>query len=160
MERVYIKKLHKDAIIPTKQTKHSSGFDMYVLDALTPAMVGKLDYMDDFSHYVIYPQERVLVRTGIAVQMPPFMEGQVRPRSGFALKHGLTIVNSPATIDADYRGDIGVILLNTSDYPLTIKKGDRIAQLVFVPVFDVNFQELDELNESNRGNGGFGHTGV
>ncbi len=101
-----------------------------------------------------------LVPTGIAVAIPEGYEGQVRPRSGLALKNGIGMLNAPGTIDADYRGEIGVILFNFSDIPFTIRRGDRIAQMVFGRVMQATFEKVNELSETKRGAGGFGHTGV
>jgi dUTP pyrophosphatase len=100
-----------------------------------------------------------LVPTGIAVSIPEGYEGQVRPRSGLALKHGIGLLNSPGTIDADYRGEIGIILFNFSDKPFTIHRGDRIAQLVFAKVERALFVKVESLSGTMRGPGGFGHTG-
>ena len=97
--------------------------------------------------------------TGIAVEIPVGYEGQVRPRSGRALKEGLALINSPGTIDADYRGEVKVLLVNLGDQPIVIKPGDRIAQLVIAPVIRAELVEVDELAPSARGPGGFGHTG-
>jgi len=100
-----------------------------------------------------------LVPTGIYIAIPPGYEGQVRPRSGLALKHGLVIVNSPGTIDADYRGEVGVIVGNIGSAPYTIERGSRIAQLVIAPVVRANVELVESLDETARGSGGFGHTG-
>ncbi len=105
------------------------------------------------------PGERALVSTGVRLAIPPGYEGQVRPRSGLALRHGLSIVNAPGTIDADYRGEIRVILINLGDEPVTIRDGDRIAQLVICPVARAELELVDELPPTSRGEGGFGHTG-
>jgi dUTP pyrophosphatase len=92
--------------------------------------------------------------------IPEGHEGQVRPRSGLALKHGIGMLNAPGTIDADYRGEIGIILFNFSDIPFTIKRGDRIAQMVFAKLVHAKLEKVEELSETRRGSGGFGHTGV
>jgi dUTP pyrophosphatase len=105
------------------------------------------------------PMERKLIPTGLFVQIPIGMEGQIRPRSGIALKQGITCLNSPGTIDADYRGEIKVLLINLSTEIQTIAPGERIAQLVFAPVLQVNLIAVNELEETLRGAGGFGHTG-
>ncbi|HTQ24286.1 MAG TPA: dUTP diphosphatase [Candidatus Binataceae bacterium] len=107
----------------------------------------------------IVPMARAAVTTGIAVEIPSGFEGQVRPRSGRALQEGLALINSPGTIDADYRGEIKVLLVNLGEAPITIKPGDRIAQLVIAPVARAELVEVDELESSSRGGGGFGHTG-
>ena len=106
------------------------------------------------------PGERGLVPTGLAIALPPGFEAQVRPRSGLALKHGVTLLNSPGTIDADYRGEIGVVLVNLGQAPFTIERGLRIAQLVVAPVSRVTWVETDALTETARGAGGFGSTGI
>lgn len=107
----------------------------------------------------IQPLERVLVPTGLFFEMPEHIEAQVRPRSGLAIKQGLTCLNTPGTIDADYRGEVKVILINLSNEIQTIQNGDRIAQVVFQLIEKVEFEEVDTLNETERGAGGFGHTG-
>ncbi|HAA34799.1 MAG TPA: dUTP diphosphatase [Firmicutes bacterium] len=107
----------------------------------------------------IKPGEYKLIPTGIALAMPPGYEGQIRPRSGLALNHGITILNSPGTIDADYRGEIKVILINLSNETYMVQRGERIAQLVIHALARVELKLVDELPPSNRGAGGFGHTG-
>ena len=107
----------------------------------------------------IDPLCRVLIPTGIYIELPKGYEAQVRPRSGLALKHGITVLNSPGTIDADFRGEICVILVNLSNIPFTIASGTRIAQLVFSKYEQVELVEVEELNSTERGEGGFGHTG-
>ena len=104
--------------------------------------------------------ERCLIPTGLKIGLPEGFEAQIRPRSGLALKHGITVLNSPGTIDADYRGEIGIILVNLSDKPFTINPGERIAQMVIARHEQAQFIEVDSLSESERGEGGFGHTGV
>ena len=108
---------------------------------------------------VLEPGERTLIPTGLHLEIPPGYEGQVRPRSGLALKQGLTLVNAPGTIDADYRGDVGIILINLSKEDQRVEPGDRIAQLVFAPLTRAVLVEADELGTSARGTGGFGSTG-
>ena len=109
--------------------------------------------------FTLQPGERALVPTGIALEIPPGYEAQVRPRSGLALRHGIALVNSPGTIDADYRGEIGVILINLGSEPFTVANGERIAQMVFARFERARFVEVEELGDSTRGSGGFGHTG-
>lgn len=106
------------------------------------------------------PGERFMVPTGIAIAMPPGWEAQMRPRSGLAAKHGISCVNAPGTIDADYRGELKVILINHGSDDFTINRGDRIGQMVFAPVYQAVFEEVDELDDTARGSGGFGSTGV
>lgn len=116
------------------------------------------DFPDD--GVIIRPMDRILIKTGLFLEIPEGYEAQVRPRSGLALKYGITIVNSPGTIDSDYRGEIGVILLNTGNKPFTINKGDRIAQLVFNKIERINLINTDELSITKRGSGGYNSTGV
>ncbi len=108
----------------------------------------------------ISPLERVLVKTGLFIELPKGYEAQVRPRSGLAYKKGITVLNSPGTIDSDYRGEIGVILVNLSNETFLIENGERIAQMVIAKHETVNFKEVNELIETTRGSGGFGSTGV
>lgn len=130
--------------LPCYMTEHAAGVDLHAA----------LD-----SGFTLHPGERALVPTGIALEIPPGFEAQVRPRSGLALRHGIALVNSPGTIDADYRGEIGVILINLGSEPFTVNNGERIAQMVFARCQRVEFLEVEELGESGRGAGGFGHTG-
>jgi dUTP pyrophosphatase len=109
---------------------------------------------------VIQPGERVLIPTGLSLALPDGFEAQVRPRSGLALKHGITVLNSPGTVDADYRGDVGVILINLGAEPFTIEPGDRVAQLVIAAYAQVEWTSVEVLPETERGAGGFGHTGT
>lgn len=104
--------------------------------------------------------ERRLIPTGLYVAIPAGYEAQMRPRSGLALKHGITLLNSPGTIDSDYRGEIGVILINLSNVPFKISDGERICQMVIAPYVKVEWNEVDSLDETMRGQGGFGHTGI
>lgn len=108
---------------------------------------------------VLAPLERALVPTGIAIALPPGFEAQVRPRSGVALRLGLTLLNTPGTIDADYRGEIGLIVINLGQEPATIRRGDRLAQMVIARAEKVVWQEVESLDETPRGSGGFGSTG-
>ena len=130
--------------LPHYQSEHAAGVDLYA------AVEGVLH---------IEPGRWALVPTGIAVAIPEGYEGQVRPRSGLALKHGIGMLNGPGTIDADYRGEIGVVLFNFSDRPFPVNRGDRIAQLVFAKVAKAAFRTVNALDETGRGAGGFGHTG-
>lgn len=109
---------------------------------------------------VLRPMERVLVKTGLFLELPQNVECQVRPRSGLALKKGVTVLNAPGTIDADYRGKVGVILINLSTEDFVVEDGERIAQLVFAEYKQINFEEVESLSETTRGAGGFGSTGV
>ncbi len=148
MIKVKVKRLrpNKDENpLPQYMSAQSSGLDLFA---------------DLEQEIVLNPGEWKLIPTGIAIAIPPGYEGQVRPRSGLALRNGVTLLNSPGTIDADYRGEIGVILINFGAQPLTIKKGDRIAQLVIAPVCQVSLECVKELDETERDQGGFGHTGI
>ena len=109
---------------------------------------------------VLQPLEHCLVPTGLHIALPTGYEAQVRPRSGLAFKHGITVLNSPGTIDADYRGEVGVLLVNLSQTPFTINDGERIAQMVIARHEQAEFLPVEQLDESERGEGGFGHTGV
>jgi len=109
--------------------------------------------------FVIQPGQRELIPTGLIIAVPAGYEAQVRPRSGLALRHGITLPNAPGTIDSDYRGEVQVILANQGDQPFTVSRGDRIAQLILAPVAQAEWEETDQLPETSRGAGGFGHTG-
>jgi dUTP pyrophosphatase len=125
----------------------------------TPASAG-LDLRAHLDRPItLAPGARALIPTGLRLEIPAGYEGQVRPRSGLALKQGLTVLNAPGTIDADYRGDVGVILINLSVEQQSIEHGDRIAQLLFAPVTQARWEEVGELGDSHRGTGGFGSTG-
>jgi len=134
-----------DLPLPERATAHASGFD------LRARVSGSL---------VVAVGARALIPTGVAIAVPPGYEAQIRPRSGLALKSGLTLLNSPGTIDADYRGEVGVIVVNHGTDPVTIARGDRIAQMVIQTVPGVDLESVDELPETERGAGGFGHTGI
>ncbi|GFR37674.1 deoxyuridine 5'-triphosphate nucleotidohydrolase [Insulibacter thermoxylanivorax] len=147
MYNVQLKRLpgNEDIHLPQKMSEHASGFDLY---AAVPEPV------------TLQPGERRLIPTGIAIAMPAELEAQIRPRSGLALKHGITCLNTPGTIDADYRGEIKVLLINLGQKPFTIERNERIAQMVFQLVPQVQFELVEELSETIRGEGGFGHTGT
>ena len=130
---------------PTRATPGSAGFDLHA------RVVGELE---------LAPGRRCLVPTGVAVALPPGFEAQVRPRSGLALSRGLTLLNAPGTVDADYRGEIGVVLINLGGEPVRIRRGERIAQLVVQRLPEVRLVEVEDLPASSRGAGGFGHTGA
>jgi dUTP pyrophosphatase len=137
----------KDLPLPTYQTASSAGLDLQA--AIAPQTT-----------LVIEPGSRELVPTGLAIELPEGFEAQIRPRSGLALKKGVTLVNTPGTIDADYRGEIGVIVINHGAEPFEIVRGDRIAQMIVAPVVQARLVEVDDLSSSDRGAGGFGSTGV
>lgn len=124
----------------------------------TPQSAG-MDLRADLAEpLTLVPLQRALVPTGLHIELPQGYECQVRPRSGLALKHGVTVLNTPGTVDADYRGEIGVILINLSNEPFTINPGERIAQMVVAPYSRVEWEIADSLGETERGEGGFGHT--
>lgn len=135
-----------DNAMPCYETANSAGMDLRA-------------YLPD-GELVIKPMQRILVPTGLFMEIPVGYEGQVRPRSGLAIKSGITVLNSPGTIDADYRGEVKVILINLSDTDFVIKSGDRIAQLVIAKHEQPEIAEVQSLSETERGAGGFGHTGV
>jgi dUTP pyrophosphatase len=131
---------------PSYETEGAAGLDLRAaLPEGTPVIIG--------------PLERALIPTGIAIELPDHFEAQIRPRSGLALKHGLTVLNSPGTIDSDYRGEIKVILVNVSDHPVEIQRGERIAQMVIAPVSQVHLVQSSNLTLTKRGARGFGSTG-
>ena len=131
------------------------------LPAYHSADAAGADLMAAVTHDVVLaPGQRALVPTGIALALPRGYEAQVRPRSGLALKHGVTVLNTPGTIDADYRGEVSVILMNLGEDPFTVRRGARIAQLVIAPVTQAAWQAKDTLDETARGAGGFGSTGT
>lgn len=146
MHYVQINRLsgNEDIKLPLKMSELAAGFDLHA--AVEEPVV-------------LAPGERKLIPTGFAIAMPGELEAQIRPRSGLALKHGITCLNSPGTIDADYRGEIKVLLINLGHVPFTIERHERIAQMVFQTVPKVEFVEVEELSDTVRGAGGFGHTG-
>jgi dUTP pyrophosphatase len=144
---VEIKKMpgNEDVPVPQKMSDLASGFDLYA--AVEQPLV-------------LEPGARALIPTGFAMSMPAELEAQIRPRSGLAYKHGITALNSPGTIDADYRGEVKVLLINHGQEPFTIQRNERIAQMVLQVVPQIRLQLVDELSETVRGSGGFGHTGT
>jgi len=144
--QIKIKKLDgfSDLPIPQKMSEYASGYDIYAA-------------VDE--PIILKPGERSLIPTGFSLEMPPRIEAQIRPRSGLALRNGITMVNTPGTIDADYRGHVQIILINLGSEDFIINRGDRIAQLVFMQLPEVSLNEVEEVSSSNRGTGGFGHTG-
>ena len=133
-----------DLPLPSRHTTGSAGFDLASAEP----------------DFVLAPGERRLVATGLAIELPPGIEGQVRPRSGLALRHGITMPNAPGTIDSDYRGELRVILQNGGTEPVAIARGDRIAQVVFARYETPELMDVTELEASTRGAGGFGSTGL
>ena len=144
MVKIFIKKLFKNSELPHYKTLGSSGMDLVA---------------NTNSEIIIAPGERKLIPTGIAVSIPSDYEIQIRPRSGMAAKNGISVLNTPGTIDSDYRGEIKVILINFSKENFKIKKGDRIAQMVLCPVVKAELEEVNELPITLRSDGGFGSTG-
>lgn len=139
-----IRALRDDAVLPRYMSEGAAGLDL----------AAALDQPVELA-----PGARSAIGTGLAMAIPPGFEGQVRPRSGLALKQGLTVLNAPGTIDCDYRGEVKVILINLGEEPVTIESGQRIAQLVIAPVSQVRIETVSTLPESRRGQGGFGSTG-
>lgn len=135
---------NEDVKLPVKMSELAAGFDLHA--AVQEPVV-------------LNPGERKLIPTGFAIAMPAELEAQIRPRSGLAYKHGITCLNAPGTIDADYRGEVKVLLINLGQEPFAIERNERIAQMVFKSVPAVAFTEVDELSDTVRGAGGFGHTG-
>ena len=126
----------------------------------TPQSAG-MDLRANLSEPIVMkPLERRLIPTGLHIALPEGYEAQVRPRSGLALKHGITVLNAPGTVDADYRGEVGVLLINLSEEPFVVNDGERIAQMVIARHEQAEFEVVDELDETERGQGGYGHTGV
>jgi dUTP pyrophosphatase len=137
------------------------GFDALPLPAIQTAGAAGADVCANLATDVLLaPGARALIPTGLAIAVPAGFEVQVRPRSGLALKHGVTVANAPGTVDSDYRGPLGVILINLGDQPFVVRHGDRIAQLVVAPVVQAEFSIVDQLDNTARGEGGFGSTGV
>lgn len=137
------KRIHPDATLPAYAHASDAGMDVRSVEDLT-----------------IPAGRRALVHTGLVMELPLGYEAQVRPRSGLALKHGITVLNTPGTIDAGYRGEVGVILANFGEADFAVKKGDKIAQIVIAPVTQPEIVEVADVNETDRGAGGFGSTGV
>ena len=137
------KRIHPDAVLPAYAHPSDAGMDVRsVADVVIP------------------PGGRALVPTGLVMLLPPMFEAQVRPRSGLALKHGVTVLNTPGTIDSGYRGEVGVILANFGDSDFAVRKGDKVAQIVIAPVTQPEIVETDVVDETDRGTGGFGSTGT
>jgi dUTP pyrophosphatase len=135
---------HSHHELPSYSTIHSAGMDLRA---------------NISESVIIKPFERILIKTGLFIELPEFYEAQIRPRSGLALKHGITVLNTPGTIDADYRGEIGVILINLSNEAFTVNDGERICQMVIARHEKAEWTLVENLNQTERGEGGFGHTG-
>jgi dUTP pyrophosphatase len=142
--RVYLEKINKDVLVPRYMSKNASGLDLY---AAIPKKI------------ILKPLDRKLISTGIRISIPHGYEVQVRPRSGLAWEHGIGVLNSPGTIDSDYRGEVKVILINLSNYPFAVRPNDRIAQMVLGKVRQADLKIVKRLETTERGAGGFGHTG-
>ena len=144
MVKILVKKFDKSVTLPTYKTLGSSGMDLvaYIKKAI-----------------ILNPRKTALIPTGISVAIPKNYEIQIRPRSGLAIKKGITVLNTPGTIDSDYRGEIKIILINLSNKSFVVKSGDRIAQIIVTPVVKVKFKEVKNLPKTARGKGGFGSTG-
>ncbi|MCL2312023.1 MAG: dUTP diphosphatase [Firmicutes bacterium] len=139
MYNVKFKKLSVDAVLPSISYEGDAGLDLSSIDDV-----------------ILKPGERVLIHTGLAIELPPDTEAQIRPRSGYALKNGITVLNSPGTIDQGYRNEIGIILINHGEEKFIIKKGMKVAQLVIKPIYRIVFEEVTELSPSDRGVAGYG----
>ncbi|MDB1932200.1 MAG: dUTP diphosphatase [Clostridium sp.] len=140
--KLKVQKIHNEAIIPNYANQGDAGLDLYSVEEVK-----------------INPSETALIKTGIKIELPPQTEAQVRPRSGLALKHGITVLNTPGTIDEGYRGEVGVVLINHGKETFIVEKGMKIAQMVVKPVWYVEVDEVEELSETERAEGGFGSTG-
>lgn len=138
-----ITKINSDAIVPKYAHHDDSGMDLFSVENITLA-----------------PGDRELVKTGIKIELPPNTEAQIRPRSGLAYKNGITVLNTPGTIDEGYRGEIGIILINHSKNDFEVLKGMKIAQMVIIPILRPQIIETNDLSSSKRGEGGFGSTGI
>ena len=143
MYTLKVKKLNEDAIIPNFAHKGDAGMDLYSIEKV-----------------IIPKNETRLIKTGISIELPHMTEAQVRPRSGLALKHSITVLNSPGTIDEGYRGEIGVILINHGKEDFVVEKHMKIAQMVIKPIYEIHIEEVKDLSDTERCNGGFGSTGM
>lgn len=141
--KMLVEVINDKAQMPTYAREGDAGLDIYSIDNI-----------------VILPGDRKLIHTGIKIQLPPDTEAQIRPRSGLAIKHGITVLNSPGTIDQGYRGEIGIIIINHSKEGFRVQEGMKIAQMVIKPVLRVEIEQTEELGQSERGEGGFGSTGL
>ena len=137
-----VKKIHEEAILPSYAHFNDAGLDLFSVEEV-----------------LIKPNETALIKTGIKIELPTQTEAQIRPRSGLALKHGITVLNTPGTIDEGYRGEIGIILINHGKSDFLVEKKMKIAQMVIKPIWKVEVNEVEELSDSLRGEGGFGSTG-
>ena len=140
-----------------KRLAHSDGLDLPTYETAGAAGLDLRAALDE--PLILQPGERSLVPTGLSIELPAGHEGQVRPRSGLAVKHGITVINAPGTIDEDYRGEVKVPIINLGDQTFEIQRGERVAQMVIAPVTQVAIEEVEHLSDSSRGSGGFGSTG-
>jgi dUTP pyrophosphatase len=145
--------------VAIKQLPHAEGLALPAYQSADAAGLDLLAAVDENAPLVLAPGKHAMVPTGLTIALPRGFEAQVRPRSGLAAKHGVTVLNSPGTIDADYRGEIGVILINHGQAPFTIRRGERIAQMVIAPVVQAELVVATSLAATDRGSGGFGSTG-
>jgi len=143
MLSIKVQKINEDALIPKYAHKHDAGMDLYSI-----------------REYILKPRHRILVRTGLKLQVPRGYEMQIRPKSGLALKNGVTVLNTPGTVDSDYRGEIGVILINHSNKSYRVEKNQKIAQAVFNKIEIARLTEANKVNRTKRNEGGFGSTGL
>ncbi|CEN88993.1 deoxyuridine 5'-triphosphate nucleotidohydrolase [[Clostridium] sordellii] len=141
--KLLVEKINEKAIIPFQAHEGDAGIDLFSVEEVT-----------------LKPMDRKLIHTGIRIQLPNNTEAQIRPRSGLALKNGITVLNTPGTIDEGYRGEIGIILINLGDKDFKVEEGMKIAQMVIKPTLSISVEEVLELTETSRGEGGFGSTGL
>lgn len=141
--KLLVEKINDKAVIPFKAHKGDAGMDLFSIEEA-----------------ILKPMERKLIHTGIRIQLPTNTEAQIRPRSGLALKNGITVLNTPGTIDEGYRGEIGIILINLGSEDFKVEEGMKIAQMVIKPTLSLEIEEVIELTETSRGEGGFGSTGI
>jgi dUTP pyrophosphatase len=146
--------------VAVQRLPHAEGLPLPAYETAQAAGMDLRAAVPESEPITLAPGQRAAIPTGLAIALPPGFEAQVRPRSGLAFKFGLSMVNSPGTIDADYRGEIKVLLINHGQEPFVVHRGERIAQLVIAPVIQAAWQEVSSLDETERGAGGFGHTGI
>ena len=144
--------------LPVRILPHGEGLDLPAYQTADSAGLDLVAAVE--AEMVLNPGERALLPTGLAIALPSGYEAQIRPRSGLAFKHGMTVLNSPGTVDADYRGEVKVLMINLGQEPFAVKRGERIAQMVVAPVTQIAWQPVADLDETARGAGGFGSTGT
>jgi dUTP diphosphatase len=145
--------------VDIRQLPHGEGLSLPAYQSAHAAGLDLLAAVPEDTPTILAPGKYALIPTGLTIALPPGYEAQVRPRSGLAAKHGITVLNAPGTVDADYRGEIGVLLINHGDAPFSIRRGERIAQMVIAPVIQVELVPAASLTGTDRGSGGFGSTG-